>query len=109
MSDEGWELRKLRIKDISYGHSPDKRGERTDKWGKAPIYVKTSGGRFKVHDGNDRLYYAIQRGDTHIMAYVPVARSQEPASGGCLVSALAMMGGALGFVAGVVELVRNVV
>lgn len=35
--------------------------------------------------------------------------SQGSQSSGCLVSALAMMGGTLGFIAGVVELVRHVV
>ena len=75
----GWELRRLRVGDISYGHSPDKRGERTDRWGKEPIHVKRSWGGWKVHDGNDRLYYARQRGDSHIMAYVPAEPSDEPA------------------------------
>lgn len=65
-----WVRRTLRVRDISHGHSPDKRGERTDKWGKAPIHVKPSSGRYRVHDGNDRLYYARQRGDACIEAYV---------------------------------------
>lgn len=66
-----WVRRKIRVTDIDYGHSPDKRGERRDKWGREPIRVKPgSWGGWKVHDGNDRLYYARQRGDTHIEAYV---------------------------------------
>ena len=69
--------RKLPIKDISYGHSPDKRGERKDKWGKEPIDVKPRGGGYKVADGNDRLYYAIQRGDTHIEANVWEKTSEQ--------------------------------
>jgi len=81
MADQ-WVLHKLPVSKITYGHDglfftgPDKRGERKDKWGKAPIHVKRSGGGYKVIDGNDRLYYAKQRGDTHIQAYV---RGSAPA------------------------------
>ena len=60
------ERRKVRVSDLTYGHSPDKRGERTDKWGKAPIVVR----RGRVVDGNDRLFYAKQRGDKYIEAEV---------------------------------------
>lgn len=68
---DGWKRRTLKVDDINYGHSPDKRGERTDKWGKAPIYVKRSRWSGLVaHDGNDRLYYAKQRGDKYIEAWV---------------------------------------
>lgn len=75
-----WVPRRLRVSDISYGHSPDKRGERTDKYGRLPIHVKPCWGGYRVHDGNDRLYYAKQRGDTHIDAYVlEEASEQSPA------------------------------
>lgn len=68
--NDGWVLRTVKVADVSHGHSPDKRGERTDKWGKAPIHVKRRGGGLVVHDGNDRLYYARQRGDVTIQAWV---------------------------------------
>ena len=78
---------KIRVSDISYGNDdgflgmffngPDKRGERTDKWGKKPIDVKPHGGGYKVIDGNDRLYYAKQRGDTHIQAIVWEETSEQ--------------------------------
>ena len=71
---------RIPISKIRYGHSPDKRGERKDKYGRQPIDVKRSGSGYVVHDGNDRLYYARKRGDTHIAASV-VAGS----SGGCLI------------------------
>jgi hypothetical protein len=69
-SDAGWKLTTVRVSDLSYGHSPDKRGERTDKWGKAPIHVKKGLFGLVVYDGNDRVYYARQRGDSHIQAWV---------------------------------------
>lgn len=62
---------KIKVKDIAYGHSPDKRGERTDSHGKAPIVVRRRWfGGYKVGDGNDRLYYAKLRGDKYIEADV---------------------------------------
>lgn len=65
------EPRKIPVKAIKYRHSPDKRGERKDAHSKKPIDVRPlSGGGYKVVDGNDRLYYARQRGDTHIQAVV---------------------------------------
>jgi hypothetical protein len=69
-NDADWELTTVRVSALRYGHSPDKRGERTDKWGKAPIHVKQGWSGLVVHNGNDRLYYAKQRGDTHIQAWV---------------------------------------
>lgn len=72
----GWELRTLRVSDISHGHSPDIRSEnkRAEAKGKTPppIYVKPRGSKWRVHDGNDRLHFARRRGDSHIEAYVPV-------------------------------------
>lgn len=62
--------KRIRISDISYSHSPDKRGERTDKYGRQPIEVTRRGGRYVVADGHDRVYYAKQRGDSHITARV---------------------------------------
>jgi len=63
--------KKIRVSQIAYSHSPDKRGERRDHWGKAPIHVKKRlFGGYKVIDGNDRLYYAKQRGQSHIDAEV---------------------------------------
>jgi hypothetical protein len=61
---------RLPISRISHSHSPDKRGERRDKWARQPIDVKPCGSGYRVIDGNDRLYYARQRGDTHIDALV---------------------------------------
>jgi hypothetical protein len=62
---------RLRIRDISYGHSPDRRGERTDKWSREPIAVRRRWlGGYKVIDGNDRLYYAAKRGQSRINATV---------------------------------------
>lgn len=77
---DGWERRRLRAADISYGHTPDQRGERTDRWAKEPIVVRQGfWGGWKVQDGNDRLFYARQRGDTYIEAYVPAPKA-APAS-----------------------------
>lgn len=60
-------MTRMRVSDISYGHAPDKRGERKDKYARQPIEVKHSWwSGWKVHDGNDRLYYAKLRGDTWI-------------------------------------------
>jgi hypothetical protein len=87
----GGDVKRLRTDQLRYGHSPDKRGERTDKYGRQPIEVDRSG---KVVDGNDRLYYARQRGDRHINAVV------VSSSGGCLVMTL--------FVAVAVGLIRKV-
>jgi hypothetical protein len=64
-------IRKIRISQIAYSHTPDLRGERTDHHGRAPIHVKSRLlGGYKVIDGNDRLWYAKQRGQTHIEAEV---------------------------------------
>lgn len=60
--------KKVRVDDCNYGHSPDKRGERKDKYSKQPIDVRKSWGGYKVIDGNDRLYYAKERGDDYIEA-----------------------------------------
>lgn len=69
--DDGWTRTRIRVDRLSYGHSPDKRGERTDKWGKEPIVVRRGWlGTLVVHDGNDRLYYARQRGEAWIDAWV---------------------------------------
>lgn len=67
------EPREIKLSKIRYGDRPDKRGERTDKYGKLPILVKWSSwhGQYVLIDGNDRLYYANQRDDSHIMAEVP--------------------------------------
>ena len=63
----GYKRARLSTLSISYGHSPDKRGERKDKWGREPIDVKRSWlGGYKVLDGNDRLYYAKKRGKASI-------------------------------------------
>lgn len=63
--------RKIRISDIDYGHAPRKAGERRDKWGREPIIVKRKlFGGYKVHDGNDRLYYAAKRGAKYINAEI---------------------------------------
>jgi hypothetical protein len=63
--------KRIRISDISYGHSPDKRGERTDAYGRQPIEVRRGWlGAYKVIDGNDRLHYARERGDIYIDAEV---------------------------------------
>lgn len=73
---------------VRYGHSPDKRGERRDKYGRQPIDVKRSGGGYVVHDGNDRVHYARQRGDTHIAANIVTGA----ASSGCMVMSVALVG-----------------
>ena len=63
--------KRIRVSDIAYGHTPDKRGKRTDKWGREPIDVKRTWlGGYKVIDGNDRLFYAKRDGKTHIDARV---------------------------------------
>ena len=61
---------RIRVSKCRYGHEPDCRGERTDRWGRAPIAVKWSSwhGKYVVKDGNDRLYYAKERGDKWIEA-----------------------------------------
>jgi hypothetical protein len=64
--DDGWERTRVRVDKVRYGHSPDKRGERTDRYGKEPIWVRNG----KVIDGNDRVHYARERGDTWIEAWV---------------------------------------
>ena len=62
----------IRVRDIAYGHRPDRRCARSDDaHGRAPIHVKKRWlGGYKVIDGNDRLFYARQRGATHIAARV---------------------------------------
>jgi len=72
MSDDGYVRRQIKTSDCRHDHTPDKRGERTDKWAKEPISVKWSSwhGKWVVKDGNDRLYYARQRGDKYIEAWV---------------------------------------
>jgi hypothetical protein len=52
---------------LRYGHSPDKRGKRRDRYANQPLDVDRSG---KVIDGNDRLYYAKQRGQRTIRVRV---------------------------------------
>jgi len=62
---------RIRVSDIRYGHAPDRRGERTDRWGREPIDVRRTWlGGYRVIDGNDRLYYARRRGQSHIAARV---------------------------------------
>ena len=64
-------MARIRISAIAYSHAPDRRGERKDKWSREPIDVRRTWlGGYKVIDGNDRLYYARQRGQTHIEARV---------------------------------------
>jgi hypothetical protein len=82
MNSTRWSIpRPIPLDDISYGHSPDKRGENT-KYGHLPIWVipKFWGG-YRVDDGNDRLYYAIQRGDTCIFAHVRGESTDCPTCG----------------------------
>jgi hypothetical protein len=61
--------RKIRIRDIEYSHEPRKAGKRSDKYADKPIEVRPKfWGGYRVVDGNDRLYYAEQDGQTHINA-----------------------------------------
>jgi hypothetical protein len=70
-AENRWTLRTIPVSRIAYGHKPDRRGERTDKYGREPIHVRSSmWGGLVVQDGNDRLYYARQRGRSHIWAWV---------------------------------------
>jgi hypothetical protein len=70
-ADDSPSTRRVRVSDVSHNHSPDKRGERTDRYGKQPIEVKRGWlGGYKVIDGNDRLHYARERGDEWIDAEV---------------------------------------
>ena len=63
-------LKKLRLSSLA-GHTPDKRGERKDKYRNWPIEVRPLlFGGYRIIDGNDRVYYARERGDTHIWAEV---------------------------------------
>jgi len=65
------QARKIRVSSIGYGHSPDKRGRRADRWGSEPITVRRGFWHaYVVIDGNDRLYYAKESGQTWIWAYV---------------------------------------
>jgi hypothetical protein len=60
---------KIRITDIDYSHSPRQAGRRNDRYGKQPIEVRRKlFGGYEVVDGNDRLFYAEQDGQTHIEA-----------------------------------------
>lgn len=62
-------VRAHRVSSLSHGHAPRKAGERTDRYGKLPVTVRYSWwSGWAIHDGNDRLYYARQRGDTWIDA-----------------------------------------
>jgi len=78
---------RIPLSKVRYRHSPDKRGERKDKYGQQPIDVKRSGASFVVHDGHDRVHYARQRGDTHIAANI-VAGSTS----GCMVMTVGLVG-----------------
>lgn len=63
--------RRLRVSDLSYGHTPDRhrrpaRGHEDD-----PIQVRRGWlGGLRVVDGSARLAVAIERGDTYITGQV---------------------------------------
>lgn len=63
---------RILVNRIAYGHRPDKRGERRGRggWGNPIDVIRGWFGGYRVHDGNDGLYYAKQRGDSHIYGRV---------------------------------------
>lgn len=62
--------RRIRISHIRHSHRPRRAGERRDKWGREPIDLRRTWLGYLVLDGNDRLYYAKERGDTHVWARI---------------------------------------
>lgn len=55
-----------------FGHGPDERRENKGLLRNEgpPIHVTRRGGRYRIHDGNDRVHYARQAGRSTIAAYI---------------------------------------
>lgn len=62
---------RIRVSDVEHSHKPRKAGRRNDRYANKPIEVerKLFGG-YRVVDGNDRLHYAREDGETYIEAFI---------------------------------------
>lgn len=70
-SDDEPRVSRLRVRDLSYGHTPDKHRRPPEKYASEPIQVRRGWlGGLRVVDGSARLAAAIERGDEYINGQV---------------------------------------